>query len=168
MQKKTKLKLKLKKNQTKNEQTNKQLHLYFHPIFNERLLNVIIFKVVARCSTTPGVFSFTNLDRFIFKSINCVQILIFKSLIVQDSRNGIYFPIASSRAFPTSRKSTEVFFRALPEKSAKLLLFIFEFHVHVLLCVFAKTNTFFLYISGVYIFYLVEMAMVLVQRVSNI
>lgn len=95
--------------------TNKQGHLYFLPIFNERWLNTNIVEAFAQHSIIPGVFSFTDLHFFIIQSINSEQILIFMSLIVQDSRKGIYFPIASSRAFPTSRKTTEVFFRALSE-----------------------------------------------------
>lgn len=133
--------------------TNKQGHLYFHPIFNERWLYTNIFKVVAQRSVIPGVFSFTNLEFFIIQSRDWIQIPIFMSLIVQDSRNGIYFPITSSRpAFPTSRKTTEEFFRALSESSVKLWLFIFEFHVCTFICTsLCKPIYLFEYFRGVYI-----------------
>lgn len=132
--------------------TNKQGHLYFLPIFNEKWLNTNIVEAFAQHSIIPGVFSFTDLDFFIIPNIDWEQILIFMSLIVQDSRKGIYFPIASSRAFPTSRKTTEEFFRALAERSVKLWLFIFEFHVCTFICTsVCKPIYLFDYFRGVYI-----------------
>lgn len=130
-------------NETTMLTTNKQGHLYFHPIFNERWLYTNIFKVVAQGSIIPGVFSFTNLEFFINQSRDWVQIPIFMSLMVQDSRNGIYFPIASSRPAEKQPRS----FSELCRKSPKLWLFILKFHVH---CTSVCKSIHF-YFRGVYI-----------------